>query len=79
MGRGLVGLDIIGCGTGFLLVELAQRLGRDSRLIGFDPSEEALARIRLKLEIWGISNASLVPGAGGGNAARWAERRYHYV
>jgi SAM-dependent methyltransferase len=59
--RDMVALDI-GSGTGFPLIELAQRLGRESRLFGIDPSSEVLARAQLKLEVWDIPNVTLIQG-----------------
>lgn len=55
---GLVVLDI-GCGTGFPMIELAERLGRSARVHGVDPSGAALARARKKLSVKGVTNVTL--------------------
>ena len=39
----------IGCGLGFPLLEVSQRLGNSSRVYGIDPWERALERINLKI------------------------------
>jgi ubiquinone/menaquinone biosynthesis C-methylase UbiE len=52
----------IGCGTGFPLVELAQRFGKDSHVYGIDPWEKALERVHLKLRAFNISNATVQAG-----------------
>lgn len=57
---GIVALDI-GCGTGFPLLELAQRLGPTAQVVGIDPWQAALNRARRKAQIWGVRNVSVVP------------------
>lgn len=57
--RGARILDI-GCGTGFLSVELAQRCGPDSRVWAIDPWEPAMDRLQRKLAWQGIANVELV-------------------
>jgi arsenite methyltransferase len=52
----------IGCGTGFPLVELAQRLGTTSHIYGVDPWEKALERIALKLKTFNLANATVQSG-----------------
>ncbi|MCA9668994.1 MAG: methyltransferase domain-containing protein [Myxococcales bacterium] len=52
----------IGCGTGFPLLELAQRLGPSSRVIGVDPWRAALSRCRDKARCYGASGAHLLEG-----------------
>jgi len=52
----------IGCGTGFPLVELAQRFGKDSHVYGIDPWEKALERVHLKLRAYNIPNATVQAG-----------------
>jgi arsenite methyltransferase len=49
----------VGCGTGFPLFELAQRLGSTSRVYGIDPWEAALRRASLKARTWDIRNTAL--------------------
>ncbi len=53
-----VALDV-GCGTGFPLLELAQRLGPGSFVHGVDPWMTAVARAERKRRQWGVSNAAL--------------------
>ena len=50
---GLAVLDV-GCGTGFPLLELAERLGPGARLHGVDPWAPAMERIRTKVRAWGL-------------------------
>lgn len=52
----------LGCGAGFPLVELAERLGAGSRVVGLDPWALALVRARAKLERWALRNACVVRG-----------------
>jgi arsenite methyltransferase len=59
MKAGLRVLDV-GCGCGFPLIELAQRLGTTCSLIGIDPWETALGRVRLKILQYGISNVEVL-------------------
>jgi arsenite methyltransferase len=61
--RGATVLDV-GCGTGFPLLELAQRLGAGATVHGLDPWGEALQRARFKAKIIGIANATLIRGDG---------------
>lgn len=46
----------VGCGTGFPLLELAQRLGSTSKVFGVDPWEGAIHRAKRKAQIWNVSN-----------------------
>lgn len=50
----------VGCGTGFPLLELAQRIGQSSYVYGIDPWEQALVRIRFKIKMYNIKNVSLI-------------------
>jgi len=56
----------LGCGTGFPMLDLAQRLGASSRVYGLDLWRSALGRLRGKIRIWHIQN--VVPIAGDGAA-----------
>lgn len=62
--RGATVLDV-GCGTGFPLLELAQRLGAGATVHGLDPWAQALARARFKAAVIGVANATLTRGDGG--------------
>lgn len=55
---GLTALDI-GCGAGFPLVELAQRLGPTARVHGVDPWAAALRRVRHKLAAQGVDHVEV--------------------
>jgi ubiquinone/menaquinone biosynthesis C-methylase UbiE len=59
--RGITVLDI-GCGLGFPLIEVAQRLGDSSSVIGIDPWKEALERCRQKIKKYNITNAEVIEG-----------------
>jgi len=50
----------IGCGLGFPLIEVAQRLGKSSQVFGIDPWERALERIILKIRKYNIKNVTPV-------------------
>jgi ubiquinone/menaquinone biosynthesis C-methylase UbiE len=52
----------IGCGLGFPLVELSQRLGNSSKVYGLDPWQSALDRVRLKMKVYSIENIEIVEG-----------------
>lgn len=52
----------VGCGTGFPLLELAQRCGPSCRAYGLDPWTEALARASAKRRAYRVNNAALVHG-----------------
>jgi arsenite methyltransferase len=59
--RGLNVLDV-GCGTGFPMLELAQRLGLTCKVYGIDPWETALARAEQKARSFNIQNVELKVG-----------------
>ncbi|HEU0051851.1 MAG TPA: methyltransferase domain-containing protein [Longimicrobium sp.] len=59
--RGMAVLDV-GCATGFPLLELAQRLGPSSTVVGIDPWRQALDRAAVKLRQYGLRNVRLVEG-----------------
>jgi SAM-dependent methyltransferase len=61
IGKNLSVLDI-GFGTGFPLIEIAQRLGDSSRVYGIDPWNEAIERTLLKIKTYEISNVVPVNG-----------------
>lgn len=52
-------LDIC-CGTGFLSIELAQRLGKNSEVYAIDISENSLKRLSEKIKIMQLSNIQIV-------------------
>ena len=53
------GLDI-GCGTGFPLIELAERLGPNAQMVGLDPWQAGLRRTDAKIKTRGVSNVQTV-------------------
>jgi len=55
----------VGCGTGFPLLELAQRLGPTCAVVGLDPWEAALDRARFKARIRGVLNVEIRQGDAG--------------
>jgi arsenite methyltransferase len=61
--RGATVLDV-GCGTGFPLLELAQRLGAGATVHGLDFWAQALMRARFKAAVIGVTNATLTRGDG---------------
>lgn len=54
----------IGCGTGFPILELAQRFGEGSKVFGIDPWEKALVRANKKKEQYRIKNVELINSIG---------------
>ncbi len=60
--RGITVLDV-GCGLGFPLIEIAQRLGISSLVIGIDPWKEAVDRCRQKIKKYNIANIEVIEGA----------------
>lgn len=61
IGPGMHVLDI-GCGTGFPLLELAQRLGADAVVYGIDPWEAAIDRAKFKARMWNVRNVDIRQG-----------------
>ena len=59
--RGCHVLDI-GTGLGYPALELAQRLDADSRVIGLDPWQAGLSRVRAKATIFGVTTCSVYRG-----------------
>lgn len=60
--RNTKALDI-GCGVGFPLIEVAQRLGNSSTVIGLDVWEEAFKKVRYKCDVMGINNVKCINGS----------------
>jgi ubiquinone/menaquinone biosynthesis C-methylase UbiE len=54
----------LGCGTGFPLLELAERLGPAARVAGLDPWRAAVSRAGAKRDAWPVPGAGLVRGDG---------------
>jgi len=54
----------IGCGGGFPMLELADRLGPGSEVYGLDPSDDALEMLQAKIRLRAVSNAFAVKGVG---------------
>ena len=52
----------VGCGTGFPLIELSQRLGATCQCYGIDPWEEAVQRAQHKLAARNILNVDIRTG-----------------
>jgi len=52
----------IGSGSGFPMLELAERLGKTSMVYGLDPSQDAIDMITTKKELKGIFNARIIQG-----------------
>ena len=61
MRRGINVLDI-GSGTGFPALEIAQRLGDTCGVYCIDPWKEAIARLKRKINIHGITNVKSICG-----------------
>jgi ubiquinone/menaquinone biosynthesis C-methylase UbiE len=59
--KGITALDV-GCGLGFPLIEVAQRLGATSTVIGIDPWKEAIERCEQKIKNYSITNARVIEG-----------------
>jgi len=52
----------IGFGTGFPLIEIAQRLGTSSVVYGIDPWEPSHRRTKQKIDFYGFENVKLIKG-----------------
>jgi ubiquinone/menaquinone biosynthesis C-methylase UbiE len=59
--KGITALDV-GSGLGFPLIEVAQRLGDSSTVIGIDPWKEAIDRCEQKIKKYNITNAKVIEG-----------------
>ncbi|MBN1789276.1 MAG: methyltransferase domain-containing protein [Bacteroidales bacterium] len=59
--RGITALDI-GFGSGFPLIELAQRLGESTTVYGIDPWKDAIRRVQRKISYFNISNIRIIEG-----------------
>ncbi len=70
--RGARVLDV-GCGTGFPLLELAQRLGRPATVHGLDRWKPALERALFKAGVTGVANATFTRGDGAAMPFRGAQ------
>lgn len=58
MKKGMRVLDI-GFGTGFPLLEVAQRLGNSSQIFGIDPWDAAIHRVNQKLNFYKLTNVCI--------------------
>jgi ubiquinone/menaquinone biosynthesis C-methylase UbiE len=67
----------LGCGTGFPAIELAERLGRMSRVIALDPWPNALDRARAKTAVYKIPNLRFVQGDG--EAMPFADQEFDLI
>jgi arsenite methyltransferase len=61
-GKNIKALDI-GFGSGFPLIELAQRLGKTSTVFGIDPWSPSHKRAQYKLDYHRIKNVKLIKGS----------------
>jgi len=73
---GMKVLDV-GCGIGFPLLELAQRLGPSSKVVGIDPWAAALNRARRKAAALKIRNVEIHEGDGA--ALPFADREFDLI
>ncbi len=55
----------LGCAAGFPALEIAQRLGNSSQVVGLDTWTSALQRARRKADVMGITNVEFVDGNAG--------------
>jgi len=49
-----------GCGTGFPLIDISQRLGSSCKAYGMDPWHAAINRSSIKIETIGLKNVELI-------------------
>ena len=59
--KGITVLDV-GCGLGFPMIEIAQRLGAFSKIFGIDPWREAIERCEQKIRKYNITNVKVIEG-----------------
>jgi len=52
----------IGCGTGFPLLEIAQRLGNTCHSVGIDPWTEGVKRTQTKINTFQLENITIIEG-----------------
>lgn len=52
----------VGCGLGFPLLEISQRLGASCNVYGIDPWESAIERINLKIKTYDLKNVKAIKG-----------------
>jgi len=52
----------IGCGTGFPLLEIAQRLGKTCHSVGIDPWTEGVKRTQTKINTFQLENITIIEG-----------------
>jgi ubiquinone/menaquinone biosynthesis C-methylase UbiE len=67
----------IGFGTGFPLLELAQRLGASSVVYGIDPWKAAFERVKEKMKRLDITNVKLVEGDA--SAMSFPDNTFHLI
>jgi ubiquinone/menaquinone biosynthesis C-methylase UbiE len=60
LGKNIRILDI-GSGSGFPMLEIAERSGESCRVYGIDPSDDAVFLVTEKIRIKGITNAEILP------------------
>jgi arsenite methyltransferase len=53
----------VACGTGFPLIDIAQRLGAECKSYGVDPWVAAVKRARSKIETLGLFNVKIIEGS----------------
>ncbi len=52
----------VGCGLGFPLIEVSQRLGVSCRAYGIDPWRAVLKRVQLKINTYNLKNVTAIQG-----------------
>ncbi len=53
----------LGSGSGFPLIELAERLGKSCKLFGLDPWTNGNKRARQKIKSYGLANVQIIEGS----------------